>query len=69
LITGRIQCFFPDRGYGFVESPDLPRAVFVHISDANASGVSSLTPGDTISFICETDIRTGKIRAVDISRA
>jgi cold shock CspA family protein len=66
MIRGQLRCFFIDRGYGFVESDELDRAVFLHASDLERGGISRIVVGDEVEFLVEEDVQTKKRRAVDL---
>ena len=50
MATGTVKWFNPTKGYGFIQSQDGSRDVFVHISAVERAGLSSLNEGQTIEY-------------------
>ena len=50
MATGTVKWFNPTKGYGFIQSQDGSRDVFVHISAVEHAGLSSLNEGQTIEY-------------------
>ena len=50
MATGTVKWFNPTKGYGFIQSQDGSRDVFVHISAVEHAGLSSLNEGQTIDY-------------------
>ena len=50
MATGTVKWFNPTKGYGFIQSQDGSRDVFVHISAVEHAGLSSLNEGQTIAY-------------------
>ena len=50
MATGTVKWFNPTKGYGFIQSQDGSRDVFVHISAVERAGLSSLNEGQTIDY-------------------
>ena len=67
MATGTVKWFNDQKGYGFVQSDDGSKDVFVHISALEGAGLRSLKEGQKISFEIVTDKRTGKSSAGNLS--
>ena len=50
MATGTVKWFNPTKGYGFIQSQDGSRDVFVHISAVERAGLSSLNEGQEIEY-------------------
>lgn len=63
-MQGKVKWFNPTKGYGFIESADNKKDVFVHISAVQAAGLRTLDEGQDVRF--ELEDKGGKISAVNI---
>ena len=61
MAIGAVKWFNPTKGYGFIQSDNGGKGVFVHISAVERVGFSSLKEGTKVSYE-ETDNR-GKVSA------
>jgi cold shock protein len=69
LHTGIVAKFNDERGFGFIAPDGGGESIFVHISEAIASGLDNLEAGDRLSFEVEPG-RDGKgPRATRLKRA
>ena len=59
MATGTVKFFNQDKGFGFITPDGGAKDVFVHISAVQASGLTSLSDGQKVSFDTEPD-RMGK---------
>ena len=66
MPNGKIKWFNSGKGYGFIENDDGGKDVFVHINSLQASGIDTLTEGDTVSF--EIGENRGKDTAINIKK-
>jgi CspA family cold shock protein len=55
-----------DKGFGFIGPDDGGNDVYVHVSELEKTGISSLAPGQKVTFDVELDKRSGKPRAVNV---
>lgn len=63
-MKGKVKWFNPTKGYGFIESEENKKDVFVHISAVQAAGLRTLDEGQDVRF--ELEDKGGKISAVNI---
>jgi len=50
MAHGTVKWFNPNKGFGFIESPDYPKDVFVHITAVKAAGLETLDEGQSVEF-------------------
>ena len=50
MKRGRVKWFNSSKGYGFIESNDGSKDVFVHYSAIQDKGYKSLNEGDMVEF-------------------
>jgi CspA family cold shock protein len=58
--------FRTDRGFGFIAPDGGGADVYVHVSELEKSGLSSLSMGQKVTFDVEPDKKSGKPRAVNV---
>lgn len=63
-MQGKVKWFNPTKGFGFIESADNNKDVFVHISAVQAAGLRTLDEGQDVQF--ELEDKGGKISAINI---
>ena len=63
-MQGKVKWFNPTKGFGFIESGDNNKDVFVHISAVQAAGLRTLDEGQDVQF--ELEDKGGKISAINI---
>jgi len=64
MKNGTVKWFNPTKGYGFIQMEDGTRDVFVHITEVENSGLSTLAEGQKVSFELATN--KGKTSAVNL---
>ena len=52
-MKGKVKWFNSTKGFGFIETGDNEKDVFVHISAVRNAGMSSLDEGQAITFEIE----------------
>ena len=67
MVKGTVKWFNDQKGFGFIQPDDGSKDVFVHISAVERAGLRSLKEGQKISYEMETDKRTGKSSAGNLS--
>ena len=68
MSVGTVKWFNPTRGFGFIQPDDGTKAVFVHISAVERSGLGNLGEGQRIEFELERG-QQGKSSAVNLRAA
>jgi cold shock protein len=69
MQTGTVKWFNAQKGFGFIETGDGSKDVFVHISAVESAGLGSLNEGQKVSFEVVNDRRTGKASAGNLKAA
>ena len=69
MAKGTVKWFNDQKGFGFIQPDDGSKDVFVHISAVERAGLRSLTEGQKVSYEIETDKRTGKSSAGNLTAA
>jgi CspA family cold shock protein len=69
MAKGTVKWFNEQKGFGFIQPDDGSKDVFVHISAVERAGLRSLTEGQKISYEIETDKKTGKSSAGNLTAA
>ena len=68
MPTGTVKFFNETKGYGFIQPDDGGTDSFVHITDVERAGLSTLNRDQKVTYDVEQDDR-GKSRAVNIQDA
>ena len=68
MANGTVKFFNTSKGFGFIAPEGGGNDVFVHVSELERSGVSSLNEGDRVSFEEKMDPKRGKSNAVNVKR-
>src|SRR6266542_143394 len=55
MPNGTVKFFNTAKGFGFIESNDGGKDVFVHATALEAAGIRMLNEGDRVSFVPEDD--------------
>ena len=63
-MKGKVKWFNPTKGYGFIESTENKKDVFVHISALQEAGLKTLEEGQDVSFDIEE--KGGKSSAINL---
>ena len=63
MMQGTVKWFNSQKGYGFIQSADGGKDVFVHISAVERAGMNGLNEGQRVSFDLITDRKNGKTSA------
>ena len=66
MPSGKVKCFNPYKGYGFIENDEGGDDVFVHISAVQESGLGTLNDNDHINF--EIVENRGKNAAANLTK-
>lgn len=69
MAQGTVKWFNDQKGFGFIQPDDGSKDVFVHISAVERAGLRTLKEGQKVSFEMETDKRTGKSSAGNLTAA
>lgn len=65
MPIGTVKWFNTMKGYGFIQSDDNGKDVFVHVTALEAAGLHELNEGQRVSFDPEQG-RQGKVAAVKL---
>jgi cold shock protein len=68
MTTGTVKFFNESKGYGFIAPDGGGNDAFVHISDVERAGMSSLRENQRISYDLKQDAR-GKMSATNLKAA
>ena len=60
MQTGTVKWFNAQKGYGFIETAQSGKDVFVHISAVERAGLRGLAENQAVSFEVVADRRSGK---------
>ena len=66
MPTGTVKFFNMQKGFGFIEVEGGGPDAFVHISEVERSGMTTLNEGQKVSFESKMDPKKGKASAVNI---
>jgi len=66
-MNGTVKWFNAVKGFGFISNDDGGDDVFVHVSALTSQGIKSLDEGQKVTFEVETDSKSGKLSATNIS--
>jgi CspA family cold shock protein len=69
MSTGTVKWFNTQKGFGFIQPEDGSKDVFVHISDVERSGMSTLNEGQRVTFEVTRDPKNGKSSASNLKNA
>ena len=69
MNTGIVKWFNDQKGFGFIQPTNGGNDVFLHISEVERAGMSTLNEGQTVSFDIVADRRTGKSAAENLRAA
>jgi CspA family cold shock protein len=68
MPTGTVKFFNESKGFGFIQPEDGGADAFVHISDVERSGMTTLRENQRVSYDVEDDQR-GKKKATNLKSA
>ena len=66
MATGTVKFYNEQKGFGFIVVDGGGPDMFVHVSELERSGISSLSEGQKVSFDSKMDSRKGKPSAVNV---
>lgn len=69
MATGTVKFFNADKGFGFITPDNGGKDVFVHISDVERSGMTTLQDNQKVSFDTEEDRRGKGPKATNLRAA
>jgi tetratricopeptide (TPR) repeat protein len=64
-LVGRVETYFPDRGFGFIRF-DQNETIFFHVSHCQAGADQSMAVGAEVSFVRGVNHRNGKPQAEQV---
>ena len=66
MAQGIVKWFNGQKGYGFIQSDDGGKDVFVHISAVERAGMTNLNEGQKVSFDVVANPKNGKSSAENL---
>ena len=69
MAKGIVEWFNDQKGFGFIQPEDGSKDVFVHISAVEGAGLRTLKEGQKISYEVETEKKSGKTAAGNLTAA
>ncbi len=69
MATGTVKWFDERKGYGFIESAEVGKDVFVHISAVEKAGWQTLREGQKVEFDVQKDPKRNKESAANLKDA
>jgi len=67
MATGTVKWFNSQKGFGFIQSADGSKDVFVHITAVERAGLSGLNEGQKVTY--EVSMERGKPAATNLQAA
>ena len=65
-IKGKVKWFNPTKGYGFIDTGEEGKDLFLHVSALQESGIDQITEGESVEY--EIGENRGKPTAVNIKK-
>ena len=69
MTTGIVKFYNDQKGFGFIQTDDGGKDVFVHATALERAGMRGLVEGQKVAFDTAEDRRSGKIAVNNISAA
>ena len=66
MAKGKIKWFNPTKGYGFIETGEEGKDLFLHISALQEAKIDQITEGESVSY--EVGENKGKPIAINIKK-
>ncbi len=66
MNTGKIKWFNPTKGFGFIETGEEGKDLFLHISALQEANIDQITEGEAVSY--EVGENKGKPIAINIKK-
>ena len=66
MNTGKIKWFNPTKGFGFIETGEEGKDLFLHISALQEANIDQITEGEAVSY--EVGENKGKQIAINIKK-
>ncbi|MBR20312.1 MAG: cold-shock protein [Euryarchaeota archaeon] len=66
MNTGKIKWFNPTKGFGFIETGEEGKDLFLHISALQEANIDQITEGESVSY--EIGENKGKPIAINIKK-
>lgn len=67
MAKGTVKWFNDQKGFGFIQPDDGSKDIFIHISAVERAGLRTLKEGQKVTFEIETDKKTGKSSAGNLT--
>jgi CspA family cold shock protein len=66
MNTGKIKWFNPTKGYGFIDTGEEGKDLFLHVSALQESGIDQITEGESVSY--EVGENRGRPTAINVKK-
>ncbi len=66
MQKGTVKWFNTKKGYGFIQSENGEKDIFIHVTQMEKTGLRRLFDGQLVSFEVFKDARSGKIAATEV---
>ncbi|MBC8475295.1 MAG: cold shock domain-containing protein [Bacteroidetes bacterium] len=64
--TGKIKWFNPTKGFGFIDTGEEGKDIFLHVSALQESGIDQITEGEDVTY--DIGENRGKPTAINIKK-
>ena len=65
-IKGKVKWFNPTKGYGFIDTGEEGKDIFLHVSALQESGIDQITEGEDVTY--DIGENRGKPTAINIKK-
>ena len=66
MATGTVKWFNPTKGFGFIDTGEEGKDIFLHVSALQESGIDQITEGEDVTY--DIGENRGKPTAINIKK-